>query len=126
MMLLEENAESNFYLTNRKEPYTIEGIKRKFCVRCGRKPSYATWQICSLNNMFLPVCPVCDIGINRSTLDFVGVPNWMIQREMRKYVDKVIQECCLKYGKLPAWLKQELREECIKYSLNPQNYWIFQ
>jgi hypothetical protein len=70
----------------RKKEYTVIGIKRVPCFRCGRKPSYATWNICCDNNLHRPLCLRCDIAMNLTWLLFMGVPNW--KEVIEAYIQK--------------------------------------
>lgn len=58
----------------RRTPYTIRGIGRVPCSRCGA-PSTQQWQICSNGNRWLGVCDACDIELNKVVLQFMKVKN---------------------------------------------------
>ena len=57
----------------RTKPYTIRGLNRVPCFKCGR-PSSQQWQICSLNNEYKGLCVECDVDLNRTVLEFMGLP----------------------------------------------------
>ena len=73
----------------RKEPYTMIGIKRKKCFRCGDQAKYQ-WQICSDGNTWRPVCAKCDVELNETVLKFMGFPDW--EEKIRKYKEKITNE----------------------------------
>lgn len=52
----------------RKQPYTVVGVKRLPCARCGR-PAQHQWNICADNNLFRPLCVRCDYALNRFMRD---------------------------------------------------------
>lgn len=58
----------------RTTPYTVLGIKRVPCWRCGN-PSWANWQICADGNQFRGICMPCDIKLNDLVLGFMGDPD---------------------------------------------------
>jgi hypothetical protein len=58
----------------RKVPYTLAGIARVGCIRCGR-PSRYQWQICSDDRRYRPLCGDCDVELNRMVLTWVGFPD---------------------------------------------------
>ncbi len=58
----------------RKQPYTVIGIGRKKCARCGDKAEFQ-WQCCANGNLWLPVCSRCDIDINILVLRFFKIKN---------------------------------------------------
>jgi len=55
-------------------PYTLKGIKRVPCARCG-KPSTQQWRVCADFNQYRGVCTDCDIEINAMVLNFMRVPD---------------------------------------------------
>ena len=57
----------------RKKPYTVIGIRRVPCVRCG-KPAFYQWSTCAANHTFFALCSGCDIKLNDLVLDFLRVP----------------------------------------------------
>jgi hypothetical protein len=57
----------------RRKPYTLIGIRRKPCSRCGR-PSVAQWQACANGRRFVPLCTLCDVKLNQVILDFMRLP----------------------------------------------------
>lgn len=66
----------------RREPYTVRGVGRVPCLRCG-KPSRYQWQACALDRRFCAVCEDCDIDLNRMVLEFFRVDE--IEERMRVY-----------------------------------------
>jgi hypothetical protein len=69
----------------RMKPYTAIGIRRKKCVRCGRRAS-AQWQICALGRQYVPVCTTCDIALNAEVLNFMRWPD--LVKIMQKYQEE--------------------------------------
>jgi hypothetical protein len=67
----------------RRKPYTVIGIRRIPCCRCG-KPSHASWQICADGNQYRGVCEKCDIALNELVLRFMKIPN--AKKLMEKYI----------------------------------------
>jgi len=59
----------------RKNPYTINGLKRLKCFRCGRQAVHQ-WQICSDGNVYRPLCLKCDIMLNKMVLKWAKFTNW--------------------------------------------------
>ena len=57
----------------RRKPYTVRGIKRLRCVRCGAQ-AYATWQVCADGRTYRPVCKACDVALNALVLEFMRLP----------------------------------------------------
>lgn len=70
--------------TDRREPYTAEGIKRIACIRCGSRPSIHQWQICADKRRFRPVCLNCDVRLNKLVLEFFDYPDR--EEVLRRYV----------------------------------------
>ena len=62
-------------MAGRKKPYTVIGLARCKCFRCGAKPS-AQWQICADGNTYRPICTQCDIELNELVLRWAGDPAW--------------------------------------------------
>lgn len=60
--------------TDRREPYTVIGVRRVPCIRCGGVAKYQ-WQICSDGNRWRPVCERCDVALNRLVLEFMRHPD---------------------------------------------------
>lgn len=56
-------------------PFTEIGIKRMACVRCGNKPSYSSWQICSDQRRHRPLCAQCDYDLQVLVLRWFGHPD---------------------------------------------------
>ena len=69
------------WMIKRRTPYTVIGIQRKECIRCGA-PAATQWNICADGNHYRPVCYDCDDAINRLVLEFMRHPN----------VDKILKE----------------------------------
>lgn len=69
----------------RKKPYTVIGIRRMACFRCGHKPSYATWNICADGNRARPVCRGCDCALNEMVLRWAGFKAADVRRMMQDY-----------------------------------------
>lgn len=55
---------------SRSKPYTVIGIRRKKCDRCGQ-PAQHQWSICSDGNKFSAICMACDILLNDLVLKFM-------------------------------------------------------
>jgi hypothetical protein len=66
----------------RRKPYTIIGIRRLPCVRCG-KPAHATWAACADNRILRPLCLDCDIALNVLVLQWMGFDDW--EQKIIKY-----------------------------------------
>jgi NAD-dependent SIR2 family protein deacetylase len=60
--------------TGRTKPYTVRGIKRLGCARCGR-PAHATWSACANGNRQVPLCAECDFALNTFALTFMRLPD---------------------------------------------------
>lgn len=61
--------------TKRAKPYTDIGVRRLTCIRCRANKAVFQWQVCSDGNNWRPLCPPCDIALNRTVLEFMGHPN---------------------------------------------------
>ena len=72
----------DFKRYGRRKPYTIKGIKRLPCARCG-KPSTHQWQICADDNLWRPICVSCDILLNKMVLIFMNDPD--TNRKIKNY-----------------------------------------
>lgn len=59
----------------RIKPYTERGIKRLACIRCGRKPAHASWQICADGKQYRPLCLGCDILLNEMVMEWANIPD---------------------------------------------------
>lgn len=59
----------------RRTPYTVRGIRRLPCRRCGA-PARRQWQICSDKNVYRAICIPCDIALNELVLRWIGDPDW--------------------------------------------------
>ncbi|HEX2239269.1 MAG TPA: hypothetical protein VHJ19_13300 [Gammaproteobacteria bacterium] len=71
----------------RRKPYTDRGIRRLPCFRCGQPARYQ-WQICSDNNLWRPLCALCDVELNEMVLHFMGHPH--AERLNALYFKKVL------------------------------------
>jgi hypothetical protein len=72
----------------RKTPYTERGIRQMCCIRCEQQAKYQ-WNICSLDNLWFPICVSCDIELNREVLKFMGVPARERRLLMERYKETV-------------------------------------
>lgn len=70
----------------RKKPYTVIGIERLPCFRCGN-PAYHQWQICADGNLYRPVCLDCDIELNEMVLFWFGFSFEEVVVKIEKYKD---------------------------------------
>lgn len=61
-------------MIGRRKPYTVIGIRRLPCIRCGERAEFQ-WQCCANGNRWMPLCTDCDIGLNSVALAFVGHPD---------------------------------------------------
>lgn len=61
-------------MSGRKKPYTVVGLARLKCVRCGAKATQQ-WSACADNNIVRPICTECDIDLNQLALEFMGDPH---------------------------------------------------
>jgi hypothetical protein len=68
---------STFRRYGRDRPYSILGVRRLPCSRCGLRPSIHQWQVCSDNRLYRPLCLWCDIDLQAVTLQFMKDPDWM-------------------------------------------------
>jgi hypothetical protein len=66
----------------RREPYTVTGIRRLACIRCGGTAE-EQWQICADRNRFRPICLSCDVALNRLVLEFMRHPN--VEEVIQRY-----------------------------------------
>lgn len=55
----------------RTKPYTVIGIRRLPCFRCGAKAEHQ-WQVCADGNVWRPLCRPCDVALNRLVLTWMG------------------------------------------------------
>ena len=72
----------------RKKPYTSLGIVRMKCARCRKKARYQ-WNCCANNNNQVPMCPQCDLEINRLVMLFFRHPH---ADELLEIYKKEVQE----------------------------------
>jgi hypothetical protein len=54
---------------------TVAQIRRRKCGRCGSRPGYAQWHVCSDNHVNHVLCADCDIALNKLVLEWAGVPD---------------------------------------------------
>jgi hypothetical protein len=73
----------------RTKPYTAIGIGRCKCIRCGAKAAYQ-WQICADGLIFRPLCPACDLELNRMVLEWANIPEW--REKLAAYAERVREE----------------------------------
>lgn len=66
----------------RRKPYTLKGIGRVPCIRCGR-PSVHQWQICADGGQYRGSCDACDIALNGLVMEFMKIPDR--KAKMRRY-----------------------------------------
>lgn len=59
-------------LPGRRRPYTLRGIRRVPCARCGA-PSAYQWSACALDNRWCGLCAQCDIALNAFVLRFFRI-----------------------------------------------------
>lgn len=71
----------------RRKPYTLRGISRLPCARCG-EPSMFQWQLCADKRLYRTLCRGCDIALNRLVLTWVGDPD--MEKKMAAYVKEVL------------------------------------
>lgn len=59
-----------------RPPYSAAGITRLLCARagCGRR-AHASWGACADGNVQRPLCPECDVEVNRIVLFWMGDPD---------------------------------------------------
>jgi hypothetical protein len=70
----------------RKKPYTVIGISRISCVRCGA-PSRTQFQICADKRLYRALCSDCDVALNRLVLEFMRFPD--VEEKMAAYERKM-------------------------------------
>lgn len=58
----------------RRAPYTVRGIARMTCIRCGGQAVHQ-WQICADGNKQRPLCVDCDIKLNALVLKWARDPD---------------------------------------------------
>ena len=81
----------------RRKPYTVRGIKRLKCIRCGR-PGRFQWAICADGNKQRPLCTRCDIALNALVLRWAKCPN--ATALMRQYKKKMAEGARLELASL--------------------------
>lgn len=67
----------------RRRPYTVIGLARLPCFRCGGKPSIHQWQLCADGRAYRPLCEKCDVLLNALVLRWMRVKNW--RAVMKRY-----------------------------------------
>lgn len=73
----------------RHKPYTVRGIRRVPCARCGAK-GYASWHICADENRQRVLCASCDIDLNTWVMRWVfGAAR---EADIEAYRDRIIKE----------------------------------
>lgn len=70
-----------------KRTISVATARRRPCYRCGKRPGYATWNICADGNRNRVICGACDIALNRLVLRWLGRPGW--QAQLSDYADRV-------------------------------------
>lgn len=73
-------------MARRTRPYTVIGIRRKACVRCG-KPARFQWQVCADGRQYRPICLECDIALNLLVTRWMNLPHW--EALSRQYEAKI-------------------------------------
>jgi hypothetical protein len=66
----------------RRKPYTVLGILRKKCVRCGAQAT-EQWAVCADDNEWRPICVPCDVAMNELVLTFIRDPE--VAEKMARY-----------------------------------------
>lgn len=69
----------------RKKPYTLIGLQRLKCIRCGSK-AFSQWTVCSNKNKHVPICWPCDIKLNHLALEFMRIKPKDLNTMMNQYV----------------------------------------
>lgn len=70
----------------RTKPYTVIGIRRLKCFRCGNR-GHASWQACADERIFRVLCLECDIALNELVLKWMGDPK--TDEKMQRYRQKL-------------------------------------
>lgn len=73
----------------RRKPYTLIGIRRLKCWRCGEK-AHAEWSVCADNNVRRAICAACDVALNAMVLKWARDPD--AARKMAVYCKKVQEQ----------------------------------
>lgn len=68
----------------RREPYTVVGIARLPCFRCGQ-PASQQWNACSDGNLWRPLCVPCDLALNELVLRWMGFDEAEVESRMTAY-----------------------------------------
>lgn len=71
--------------------YSKEEIKEELCSRagCGRQ-AHATWAGCADGNVMRPLCPECDVELNKMAMEWWGDPDW--ESKIVAYANEVQDE----------------------------------
>ncbi len=85
----------------RRKRYTPRGMSRVPCCRCG-KPSRYQWQCCALDNIWMGLCVDCDIGLNRVTLEYIGLPETEALMERYERIARPVRDAVSKVLRNPA------------------------
>ncbi len=72
----------------RRQPYTVTGIRRVPCVRCGA-PGEHQWQVCADQRLYRALCLACDIALNELVLRWASDPR--VDMKMNWYRAKATQ-----------------------------------
>lgn len=72
----------------RKRPYTVLGMLRVRCVRCGERAVHQ-WQVCADGNNWRALCLQCDVALNRTVLEFMKHPKAL--QLMLEYERKTVE-----------------------------------
>jgi hypothetical protein len=72
----------------KKTPYTKKQIATEKCYRCGR-PAKFQWSICANKNYYVPVCELCDYGLNQVALEFMKFPERLKNKLLKAYSNKL-------------------------------------
>lgn len=57
----------------RSKPYTVIGIRRVKCSRCGERAEHQ-WKVCADRHQWRPICLKCDIALNALVLRWMRDP----------------------------------------------------
>lgn len=68
----------------RRRPYTVDGVRRLPCFRCGQ-PALHQWSACSDGNLWRPLCLECDVALNRLVLEWMGFDAAEVAAKMTAY-----------------------------------------
>ncbi len=68
----------------RREPYTVAGVRRLPCFRCGQ-PALHQWAACADDNLWRPLCLACDMALNQMVLTWMGVAPGDVAAKLTAY-----------------------------------------